>query len=351
MSVHVKQAGVWESINPLLRKQNGTWKEVQEAYRKDAGAWQIVYQGIKEYDLTSGTNVNIANWLVSQGAKPNTNVIVNLPAGQTIGGTVAGGYAIEMGNISVYKSLIFNIRGEVYGVGGTSASKAGSHALRSLYPFTLDVKNTGRIYAGGGAGGAGGRGGNGNDRGGYTAEKYQGPPQPSHYWTPNGNCSTTSPKVYCWYEGTNVGGACFNPYIIVGSWLYAEGSHHIWGFYKMKRAKLSSSGGGNGGAGGAGAGYNQAAAGGGGGSNSSNRAGRGGAGGSGAAYGAAGAGGAKGSTGYTYTRDSSGRSNGGSGGAAGGAAGNAIIATGVQIKFANAGVVAGSQDFIGVPIL
>ena len=104
--------------------------------------------------LNSATNVNLANWIKNQGVSKG-NIIVTIPAGAIIGGTVHGGYALNIGDIRAFTSVILNIDGEVQGKGGVPNGGHASHAIYSVYPLEINIGSTGAVRGGGGAGGVG----------------------------------------------------------------------------------------------------------------------------------------------------------------------------------------------------
>jgi hypothetical protein len=176
----MKQQGAWETAREVYVKQAGTWRQICGTYAKSAGTWQKMHTCDEYYNL-SGENINLASWLAGQGATPGANMIVTIPTGSTVGGTIDDNYALNIGDISAYPSVTLNVEGSILGKGGTNAFKNGSGALFSNAPFTLNV--TGIIASGGGAGGEGGSGADGDG------------PKPGKDWSGE-RFSTSVPRYY-----------------------------------------------------------------------------------------------------------------------------------------------------------
>ena len=154
-----KQSGVMREVATVHKNFSGELNPASDIYKVQNGVLTPVYHNVVTITLADDQeNFWLNAWLVNQGIKDNSNVVVNIPDGVTIGGTVSGAYAFQLGNINRLKSLTINLSGRIEGKGGVNSSKGGSHALRSVHPFTLNVLPTGFIAGGGGAGGTGGAG-------------------------------------------------------------------------------------------------------------------------------------------------------------------------------------------------
>jgi hypothetical protein len=169
MTVHIKvpkpgQGGPthhWVQAAEVYAKTNGTWHDCCEAYYKENGAWHLVFNCTQKLTIPSSENLNLGNWLRNQNVPAGIIVEACLPSGNTIGGTVNGGSALTIGDISDYKSVKLIVQGNISGKGGTVGYKNGSHAIRGTSPITIDIDG-GWIRGGGGAGGDGGDGGKGD---------------------------------------------------------------------------------------------------------------------------------------------------------------------------------------------
>lgn len=167
--------------------------------------------------IPSAEDFVFSDWLAGLGVVDG-DVVATLPVGNTIGGTVDGAYAFEVGDITPYDSVVINIQGEIQGRGGDPDGGNGSHGLHSDHALTLNV--TGAILAGGGGGGAGGAGAQGIGVDGEVDEQY----------------SLTNPYAYFIPEDTAGADLCEDPDNPTG-WKIASyaqpvggGSHAIIGY-------------------------------------------------------------------------------------------------------------------------
>lgn len=278
MTIYVKDSGTWKEIKDVYTNTGGMWEQSYEVYAKDTD-WKLVYPDVQVLTLFSTTDVALDTWMASAGARPGFNVKVHIPANEVIGGTVDGGYAITVGDISIYKSVTLVIDGEVQARGGHSAGyKPGSHAIHTNYPINIIVNATGAIRGGGGAGGAGGKGGDGhwvwNTGWGdnpSTGEGQNNDPWEENYQPTEGaslNASFWRVNDYSRWKNAAMGDAGTYAYNIRSnsialnstdwaqdSFVYTKGAYKSGGKYIMRRAPLNKLIGGAGGAGGNGKGY------------------------------------------------------------------------------------------------
>ena len=97
---------------------------MNEVYVAEANlSYSLVHQRdqTQNFTLTSGEDVNLATWLSGQGAGTATPVIINFAFGEVIGGTVEGKPALDLGDLSAYSSITFNIDGWILGMAGNDA--------------------------------------------------------------------------------------------------------------------------------------------------------------------------------------------------------------------------------------
>ena len=142
---------------PTLQDQvNWGSKAIAEIY------WgsQLKYKNQQNYNMNSATNVNIATFLVGEGASVNSPVIITIAIGEIIGSTDVLLPALVTGDLSIYtRGVTLIVNGEIQGAGGDMS--AGGSAFVATSDIT--ITNNGAIRAGGGAGAVGGNGGAGND--------------------------------------------------------------------------------------------------------------------------------------------------------------------------------------------
>ena len=341
MSLTIKHAGSLVAADTIHAKTGGVIKEVESVYSKQNGVLVQVYQNLIEINLGSTKNINIASWLVSRGVRDGANVIVTLPSGSIVGGTIAGVYAMDMGDIRRWKSVHMKIAGEIQGRGGIVSNRSGAHCLSTQYPFKLEILSTGAIRGGGGAGGVGGDGGAGDYLSYGSWQNSFG--EPRYRWEQ----SNGSPAVkILWndkqvYYNLNHGWTASGQNdTAVGSdgYTYQRQSSVRWEdkYWDIRRGKQAYGAIGVGGAGGNGQGYNQARTFGAEGTNGTNGAGDGGRGGSGVTWGAKGGAGETGEDGNLGS---------GKAGQAGGEGGYSIFAPGIGIQYKNSGTVQGFSHF------
>jgi len=295
----------------------------------------------KNIDIPASENLVLADFLVANGIVSGA-VKATIPAGVIVGGTLKGGFALVVGDISAYSKVEVVVDGEIQGRGG-NANEVGNGGIQSDLPITLTIN--GQIRAGGGgggnggAGGVGGAGGAGNDvTGAWSGDQYiagetfwnKDPTHNQIMWADVelSGSGTNDPNIYHLTVGD---GYIYNR-------LGYKGWDHIFGIQRATGLAAGTPGvggaGGGNGIGGAGIGYNNsninpvAPTPVGGGTAGTNRAGNGGNGGAGGvggaggswdtagANGADGLNGATGKTGYSYTiMDGSAPANGAGGGA------------------------------------
>ena len=297
----------------------------------------LIKRKVLQYILNSATDVNLATWLATQGATSG-QVEITIPDGEIIGGTVVDGYALNMGNMSAFTSVVLNVNGEIQGLGGTSGSRDGDGGIYSVYPVTINIAATGAVRSGGGAGGNGGLGGYGTSYSNLEGPYYQSSPKYQYVIVSDGCCR-------CWWNGIQVGDNRTNIYNLRnGDYWYWYGDNISGGFYYIYRGYARTGVKGVGGAGGVGQGYLQAKTNGSSGGSGTYRAGNGGAGGNGATWGLDASNGGTGTTGYYITSYTKNNASAGSAGVAKGAAGYAIYgysggATGIVVN--NSGTING----------
>ncbi|QIG67222.1 hypothetical protein EVB35_042 [Rhizobium phage RHph_TM34] len=339
MSLHVKQAGAWSTVQNLYVNQSGVWVPVQYAYVKNAGAWVQYYSSEVVVTLAANTNnVNISTLFTSAVWTSSTNKRVVINSGVTIGSTSSGTPAMRTG-VSWGGLLTIENAGTIQGAGGAGNSGAGGHALIADASGVI-VKNTGIIRSGGGGGGHGGNGGNGY----YTYTISEGPAYAGYpangssryYWqTQNG---TSIDSAY-WNNANLFGGNVDSP-VTVNGFTYTRGaqrasytsgssSFNVFEISRSYQATAYTSGG-AGGDGGRGQGADGSAAAGSAGSGGGTNAGTGGTGGTGGAYGA---------NGSTGNSGSAGNNGSGTAGTTGGLAG--ISYNVANISMTNTGTITG----------
>lgn len=314
MAVYRKLSGVWERIEQIHRKDAGVWENISQMYRRDAGIWVLVFQNAVTITLTDSINVSVASILNNHDPviKDGTKVHVVVPDGVTIGGTVSGGYALRMDDISRYGELTLYNSGEIQGAGGGGSYKSGSGAIQSTHPFTLVNSATGAIR-GGGAGGADGV---------STSSYYKSEDRTDHTYAENYDQFRWNFDLY--WSGVNKGylssatQSNFNPHSDgwwYASWTPSGGAGGLYGISQYHYVYYPAT---TGGTGGDGEGYNQVLS-----------------------LGQASPdGGEDGYDGATWATAAS----------PGGDPGIAIQADGVEVKFKNDGLIQGAQNFIGVPL-
>jgi hypothetical protein len=302
------------------------------------------------YVLSSQTNVNLQAYLVAQGARSDREIIIQIPAGVTIGGTSAGSPAIVTGDLSAFQKVVLEVSGEVQGAGGTANGGTGGSAIHAASIIHLTLKAGGAIRGGGGGGGKGGTGAP-CDNPNWTHI----PNATKTYWKNYGSYSPPSGITLVlestveqwrvtpmdrnmvftyqagqyWKRGSLVSGA-------------NSGTYDAW-FDHYRATAINNGNGGAGGNGGQGQGYGQSASGGAaGGTGTYTRCGKGGTGGAGGSWGAKGLTGGKGAGGLKHSTYNLSTPQAGSGGAAGGAAGKALSCASTGIYFVNEGTVDGA---------
>lgn len=213
--------------------------------------------------------------------------------------------------------------GSICGARGVPNSGPGGHCIVGQSGVTINLRNTGTIYAGGGAGGYGGTGGQGY----YITTGHLGQSGVYGWCDLNNSCvQTFGSPAYCSpndiYGGycSSCACYCFNCYRDYTNYTSGGGGGsggYGTGVYGAGGEQASATGGNGGGAGGTNAGY-------------------GGTGGSGGGWGAAG---------YTGNTGNSGNYTGGSGGSGGGAAGYWRVSNGSTFNLiSNTGNIAGNAN-------
>ena len=215
------------------------------------------------YYMDSGEDVNLADWLIAEGATSGDIKVVIIETA-IIGGTVVGGYALNIGNVSQFDSIILDVYGEIQGKGGIPASSPdGDGLIYTTYPLTINVKSTGVLNAGGGAGGKGGTGSNGSVTT-WSADNWAKDTGNDYYFR-NPTRVRNDEAVIAWAGNiTQLLGVG-----IISTWGdYRKGSLKLtgsttWGgqdlWYARQKKTITTVYGGIGGAGGDGEGYNQVA--------------------------------------------------------------------------------------------
>jgi len=349
MTLKVKNAGSWATVQNLYYRQNGVWVPVQKAFIKQAGVWVEAYAAEVVVTLSANVNnLNIQNLFTAADWASSKKKRVVVAATTIIGSTTPAGAALSTGTGRGGFLQIDNF-GFIHGAGGAANSGTGGDAINIQQLGTI-INNAGYIRGGGGGGGIGGTGGQGGT-GYYIAadgEQYNGS---SYTWSYNSNGNG---GVY--WAGTRVAGSPGSGVTSVtnGSYTYyrgsqrstASGTQGSWIYYGLSRqypVYVGGAGGGGGGNGGQGQGSNQSRTNGLGGAGGGNNGGNSGVGGTGGTGGAGGDWATPGATGNTGNPGASGNYTGGSAGYAGGgggAAGRAI--TGLARTLNNSGTIQGA---------
>ena len=70
MTLHVKDAGTWKTVNNVYVKDSGTWKEATYAYVKDAGTWKAFHEpsGSSYYYTLDGSGASGSGTFVGGGS-------------------------------------------------------------------------------------------------------------------------------------------------------------------------------------------------------------------------------------------------------------------------------------------
>ena len=312
-------------------------KSIPKVYWGDS----LVFEGLQVYTLPTTENINLADYLVTQGANTASDVIMNLPVGNTLYSNSIDLPAVETGDLSIYtKGVTLNIYGEIQGAPGGDAFNSTAN---------ITIYNEGAIRAGGGNGGDGGTGGYGDN-----IINKEGP-----YYAPAGGLPLGSQYQYVWWYGTTVatvypsawagtnvftndtsGGGSTIRYRKVGNKWYYPGLSPVAAQYEIGRGDAIEGVKGTGGVGGQGQGDGVARTDGTAGTNGTNKAGSGGDGGTGGAWGVDGLSGEDGGTG-TYITQTGIRSASGTAGTAGTPAGKAIVSNASFVTLLGTGVVNG----------
>ena len=92
------------------------------------GVLRYEYDPTQMFTLTSQEDFAFADWLDAQGADPARPIIVTLPAGAIIGATNNNTPAFNMGDLSAYAQITFNVNGQIQGAPGGDALWASQGA-------------------------------------------------------------------------------------------------------------------------------------------------------------------------------------------------------------------------------
>lgn len=106
----------------------------------------------KYLTLNASEDIILSDFLASKGVFKG-DVVITVPANEFIGGTVLGGYALNVGNILSYGDIAINVYGEIQGGGGNNLGDlSGLGGIYSVYPITINIMPTGAVRGGGGGG-------------------------------------------------------------------------------------------------------------------------------------------------------------------------------------------------------
>jgi hypothetical protein len=174
MTLHIKDAGTWKTVNNVYVKDAGVWKEVNEIYIKDAGVWKNAF--VNEFNIiisSNQTNLNLRSLALSSGWNEISKLIVTINAGIYISSNTTSTPALTISGAFQNGLTLIN-NGSVVGMGGAGNQGApvgapggngfsGGTALSVSSGVTID--NASGVIAGGGGGGGGGGSFQDNDSG------------------------------------------------------------------------------------------------------------------------------------------------------------------------------------------
>jgi hypothetical protein len=356
MTLKVKNAGNWATVQNLYHRQNGVWVPVQKAFIKQAGVWVEAYAAEVVVTLSANiNNVSIQN-LFSAADWASTKKKRVVISATTIVGSVSPATPALVTGTGRGGFLQLDNYGFIHGAGGVPNSGSGGDAI-NVQQLGLIINNAGYIRGGGGAGGIGGTGGVGGT-GYYVASEGPTYSYPNYVWIYDSLGRTS----ISWGSSGNVRGTSSSGGQITsyasGSYTYFRGSlqrqyqrtvnnstdtYYDYSVSRQYNVYTGGAGGGAGGTGGYGQGSNQARTnglGGAGGGNNGGNSGVGGTGGTGGAGGDWATPGSAGATGATGNAGNAGGGGGGYAGGGGGAAGRAI--TGLERTLNNTGTIQGA---------
>jgi len=361
MTLYTKYEGDIKKVGGVYTKYQGEIKKVGKIFTKYQGELRLVYQDVITLVLASSTQVNVASLLAANNISEKSDVIVSVPSGVIIGGTVAGGVALAMGDIRPWGNVTLQVAGKIYGCGGTSTNPKGGGAIYSWLPFSLDVLAGGEVKGGGGGGGNGAFGQAGIFVDGWQEDYEDGDCYNQMNRWDDDACGGSG-EVARWCNG-GVGFPCGDLYMKNDSTkggigkIFTKGLiNQGGGLFSIRRGNYKQFVGGAFGAGGNGQGYNQAKSNGlAGGVAGNDYSGDGGDGGAGGLWAANGSTGSDGGSSTVFSTPVSAYTAGGfrmntttqagAKGNAGGAGGYAVYADNIDVYYRNNGDVAGDTTF------